>query len=77
MEDQGTIIFVEVRYRKNANYGSALESVTYFKQLRIVACAGHYLSYYDVDKPARFDVIAITHERGEMRLQWVRDAFQV
>jgi Holliday junction resolvase-like predicted endonuclease len=28
MQEQGTLIIVEVRYRKNARYGSAVESVT-------------------------------------------------
>ena len=77
MEDHGTIIFVEVRYRKNARYGSALESVDSYKQSRLAACAGHYFSRYDVDKPARFDVVAITPEGESMRIEWVRDAFQV
>jgi putative endonuclease len=32
-----TLIIVEVRYRKNAVYGTAQESVTYAKQQKIVA----------------------------------------
>lgn len=77
MNDGETIVFVEVRYRNSARYGSALESVDSYKQSRLIACASHYLAMNDSNKPARFDVIAITPEQGTVGIQWVQDAFQV
>jgi len=81
MEQGDTLVLVEVRYRKSAAFGDALESVSVRKQARIIACAGQYLSETECDQPVRFDVIAISPQpvslqSGELSIQWVRDAFQ-
>ena len=36
MQDKKTLVFIEVRYRKNDRFGSALESVNYKKQAKIM-----------------------------------------
>jgi len=73
MEDGDTLVMVEVRYRKNDTFGSALESITPRKQARIIAAAGHYLATQHIDRPVRFDVIGIS---GNNTLNWVHNAFQ-
>jgi putative endonuclease len=80
MQDQQTLVFVEVRYRKNARFGSALESIDYRKQTKIITTAEHYLlqsedDYFDY----RFDVIAImpTHHSDEAEITWIKNAFQL
>lgn len=72
MQEQGTLIIVEVRYRKNARYGSAVESVTVNKQARIVAATKHYIMTYKINQPIRFDVLAIT---GNVSPEWIKSAF--
>jgi putative endonuclease len=72
MRDQQALVIVEVRYRKSAIYGSALESVTTSKQTRIIAATHHYLANQALDCPLRFDVIAIT---GIGEINWVKNAF--
>ncbi len=72
MDEKGVLVVVEVRYRKNARYGSALESITSTKQARIIAATKHYIVAKKVDQPIRFDVIAIT---GDTSPQWVKNAF--
>ena len=72
MEDKGALIIVEVRYRKNNRYGSALESVTKTKQTRIVAATKYYIMTHKIDQPIRFDVVAIT---GSSHPDWVKNAF--
>ncbi|NOR80784.1 MAG: YraN family protein [Methyloprofundus sp.] len=72
MEEKGALVIVEVRYRKNNRYGSALESVTKTKQARIIAATKHYIMTHKIDQPIRFDVLAIT---GESRPDWVKNAF--
>ncbi len=72
MTDKGAIVIVEVRYRKNNRYGSALESVTKTKQARVVAATKHYIMTQKVDQPIRFDVVAIT---GNSLPDWVKNAF--
>jgi putative endonuclease len=77
MQDRdGSLVFVEVRARKQRQYGGAAASIGWVKRQRIVRAAQHYLatqSYVAHDQPAcRFDVIAF--EAG--RLVWLRDAFR-
>jgi putative endonuclease len=65
------MIFVEVRSREDAAYGSPEETVDRRKRLRVVAAARRYLSQAPPDtwREARFDVIAIegTGEAAALR----------
>lgn len=72
MQDQQTLVVVEVRYRKSDHYGTALESVTATKQARIIAATQVYLAANRVTSAVRFDVVALS---GDGRLQWVKNAF--
>ena len=53
------LVFVEVRMRNGAAFGSALESVTPHKKKRLIAAARHYLMELGREPYCRFDVIAI------------------
>ena len=46
MLDHGTLVFVEVRKRKNMRHGGAAGSVTASKQARLISAAQVYLSRY-------------------------------
>ena len=72
------LVFIEVRYRRSARFGSAAESVDGRKQGRLLAAAQHYLQQHRVQtQPCRFDVVAITADRGDnSAIQWIQDAFQ-
>ena len=43
MKDKEMLVFVEVRYRKNTQYGSGAESVNGPKQKKLLSTAMHYL----------------------------------
>ena len=43
MLENNILVFIEVRYRKNNNFGGALESVTYAKQKKLRNTAELYL----------------------------------
>ena len=61
MLENTTLVFVEVRYRKSAQFGGALESVNHAKQKRIIHTAQHFLQQHPPSHfSCRFDVIAIT-----------------
>lgn len=70
-EPDDTLVFVEVRARRNAAFGGAAASVTSRKQQRILHAADDYLAALDETPRCRLDVVAI--EPG--RLDWMRDAF--
>jgi putative endonuclease len=76
MEDRGTVVFVEVRFRKTARFGGALESVDRRKQSRLLAAAARFLRDRCPDRPARFDVAALSPSDGGFAVEWVKDAFR-
>lgn len=74
MEDNEALVFVEVRLRASARFGSALESVTQQKQQRLIQTAQRYLQRNTRSYAAyRFDVIGICAGN----IDWVKDAFQL
>lgn len=73
MEDSGTLIFIEVKYRQSEQFGSAAEMVTPQKQQKIITTALHYLQQHKLDRPCRFDVVTITPKSGT---QWIKGAFE-
>ncbi|MFT7413422.1 MAG: putative endonuclease [Methylophagaceae bacterium] len=76
MQDQNTLVFIEVRYRKNDRFGSALESVNHKKQAKIIITAEHYLLQNKQSfSNYRFDVIAISPTQQSDEIIWVKDAF--
>ncbi len=73
MDDRGTLVFVEVRYRRSDAFGSPAETVGRRKQARLRAAAGHYLVKHAADRICRFDVVAVSG--GEPHVEWLRNAF--
>lgn len=72
MSDQGTIVFVEVRQRKNDTFGSAIESVDLRKQQKWLDAAALWLAAQDrslEDTDCRFDLVAFG--RTEDDIQWL------
>ena len=69
--DGETLVFVEVRLRKDARFGGALASITARKRSRIAVAARQYLMRFTRVPPCRFDVVCI--EGGEPN--WIRGAF--
>jgi|SRR5687767_8412222 putative endonuclease len=68
-----TLVFAEVRYRSDARYGGAAESVTAVKQARLIAAARLYLMWRP-EAPCRFDVLLLD-SLEKSRIQWIRNAF--
>ncbi len=76
MMDRGTLVFIEVRYRKSCSYGDGVATVNKSKQWRIKRTALHYLQQYNLyDKiDCRFDVIAVSG-KTQSDFRWIKDAF--
>ena len=76
MLDGDTVVFVEVRYRKHAAWGGALESVDARKRQRLILAAELFLQRESRwgRQPCRFDVVAIGP--GDTGLNWLRNAFE-
>ena len=67
----GTLVFVEVRARRDPRFGGAAATVTSTKQRRLVFAAQHYLMRLSRLPPCRFDVVAVEGDR----IEWIRAAF--
>ena len=80
VKDRKTLVFVEVKLRKNAKFAAAREYVDRNKQDRIRATAAIYLSRNPTDLPARFDVVEIYAPDGvetkDPVIEHMEDAFQ-
>jgi len=73
MQDDDTIIFVEVRMRASQYFGGASASITPSRQLKLTRAARHYLARHDDDFPCCFDAILISGER-ENEIEWIQNA---
>ena len=72
-KQKDTIVFVEVKARKNNNYGTPMEAITKTKYSNIRKGVEFYLSENNV-KNFRIDVIAITYE-PELKIEHLRNVF--
>jgi len=78
MLDGDTVVFVEVRYRRHAAWGGALESVDLRKQQKLIRAAQLFLQKERrwARSPCRFDVVAIGEAVGNAeKPNWIRNAF--
>lgn len=72
-DDDGTLVFVEVRARKDARHGTPAETVNDGKRRRLILAARKYLAQHAIeDRPCRFDVVALL---GETEIEHYEDAF--
>lgn len=72
MQDANCLVFVEVRYRRNIDFGTPAETINWHKQQRLRTTADQYLHHHPTPLACRFDVIAIT---GNHALEWLQNAF--
>lgn len=72
-EEGATLVFAEVRLRRDLNYGGAAESITAAKRARLVAAARLYLAGRG-ERTCRFDVLLLD-ALSPARIRWIRDAF--
>jgi putative endonuclease len=75
--DGDTLVFCEIRTRRSAGQGGALESVTLAKQRQVVRVAQHFLMRHPrlYAHPMRFDVVAIDVRGDTAEITHIRDAF--
>ena len=75
--DGPVLVFIEVKARQNADPPE--DAVGFTKRQRIIHAAHHYISRYRLlDRPYRFDILAVTilpNAKPQFRL--LQDAFRV
>ena len=79
MQDKDTLVFVEVRYRSNANFGGPLSSIDKKKCTRLVATVQTYLQKYPrlQNTHQRLDVIGISgKDKKDYSIEWLKNAIE-
>jgi putative endonuclease len=71
LDADGTLVFVEVRARRDGDHGGAAASIDAGKRRRLVRTAQHYLMRLPQLPPCRFDVVAIDGDD----ITWLPAAF--
>jgi putative endonuclease len=78
MIDKQTLVFIEVKYRKNANFGGALASISISKQRKLQKTATFYLQQQRLNAYntlCRFDVVALEGNMNNATINWLKNAF--
>ena len=74
-KENETLIVVEVKTRKNIDFGQPEEAINTKKIRRIVASTDAYVRKFNIDLPIRFDIITITGEAPFFTIEHIEDAF--
>ena len=76
-DDGRSLVFAEVRLRKNGRFGGAAASITASKQQRVILAAQHWLAgdgRRHANRACRFDAILLDG-LDAARIEWIRGAF--
>jgi putative endonuclease len=75
--DDGTVVFVEVKTRKNEDFADAEAAVTSAKKQRMKKAANLFVKKYKLDdKPLRFDVVIVmADEKAKTQMRHYENAF--
>ncbi|WP_369150086.1 YraN family protein [Candidatus Thiodubiliella endoseptemdiera] len=78
-KSEQSLVFIEVRYRKMANFGSATDTINHSKQGKIINTAKHFLQKYAQydDFICRFDVVGLESDLKCPKINWIQNAFEV
>lgn len=78
MREAGTLVFAEVRYRRDGRFGGAAASVDAAKRAKLVRAAAGFLAEHPhlAALPCRFDVLAFNGDAATATCEWRRAAFE-
>jgi len=73
--DGDTLVFIEVKTRRNADYGMPFEAVSYHKQQKLDRAANLYIAFNKYEGEIRFDIISILMQGNSYQIEHIPDAF--
>jgi putative endonuclease len=78
-EDQGVVVFVEVKGRATEAFGGALLAVNHRKRVKLTKLAAQYLAKrHWSDRACRFDVVLVQGRYADQgRIEHLQNAFEV
>ncbi|MDR0863325.1 MAG: YraN family protein [Candidatus Symbiothrix sp.] len=69
------LVIVEVKTRSGSDWQSPEDAVNNTKINRIIAATDCYIKYFDIDLPARFDIISVIGHSPNFEIDHIEDAF--
>lgn len=78
MQHREMLVFVEVRFRGNKDYGGAVATITRDKQLKLLRTARYFLLNHKTCQqyPCRFDVVGVSPGMASSPcFNWIQNAF--
>jgi putative endonuclease len=77
MEHGAELVIVEIRYRRHVTPVEPAASITRVKRDRIIRATANFIKVYDryLERPLRFDVVALSGPLDRVKIQWLRAAF--
>lgn len=78
MQEKETLVFVEVRQRRHYQFGSALESVNYQKQQKLLKTANYWLAQHNLSldtADCRFDLV--TFDGKDNKINWLINFIEI
>ena len=74
-KENKTLIVIEVKTRKNIDFGQPEEAINTKKIRRIIASTDAYIRKFNIDLPIRFDIITVIGEAPAFTIEHIEDAF--
>jgi putative endonuclease len=76
--DGKTLTFIEVKTRRSQRFGPAASAVTLAKQRHLVKASQLYMMHTGRNtESCRFDVVTVEMDGTTLRIELIKDAFQV
>ncbi len=78
MLDGDIYVFVEVKYRKNSQFGGAISAIPTSKQKKIKHAITFYLQQVGLNEyntACRIDVVALEGDINQPKVTWIKNAF--
>ena len=75
---ENTLVFAEVKLRKDGRYGTPAEFVNGTKQRKLLLTAEYYMAFAETDLQPRFDIIEIYApygKNGRVTINHIENAF--
>jgi len=73
-ETPDEVVFVEVKTR-TGDWELPTDAVNNTKIRNIISAADCYIKWFDIDLPARFDIIAVMGKAPDFEIEHIEDAF--
>lgn len=74
-QKDGELVVVEVKTRRNDEFGRPEEAITDRKIRNIIISTDAYIKKFEIDLPVRFDIITITGTEPPFHIEHIEEAF--